>query len=65
MWVSLIPNSQVVVMPYPLEKPKSWQVELSVHPSRSFTNILIVSFNVKFSTLETLLEDRNRQAFLT
>ncbi|KAL8446401.1 hypothetical protein Emed_004855 [Eimeria media] len=43
MWVSLIPNSQVIVMPYPLEKPKSWQLELSVHPSRSFANILITT----------------------
>ncbi|XP_026191171.1 uncharacterized protein LOC34617505 [Cyclospora cayetanensis] len=43
MWVSLIPNSQVIVMPYPLEKPKSWQLELSVHPSCSFANILITT----------------------
>uniref|UniRef100_A0A0B6YSC2 T-cell immunomodulatory protein TIP C2 domain-containing protein n=1 Tax=Arion vulgaris TaxID=1028688 RepID=A0A0B6YSC2_9EUPU len=33
-WSSIIPNSQVIVIPYPLEDPESWKHELYVTPSR-------------------------------
>ncbi|CAL1535280.1 unnamed protein product [Lymnaea stagnalis] len=33
-WATIIPNSQVIVIPYPLDSPDSWKHELYVTPSR-------------------------------
>lgn len=34
-WLSLIPNSQLVVYPSPLDNPSEWQSNLLIHPSQS------------------------------
>lgn len=33
-WTQLIPNSQMVVIPYPIKDPYSWKVQLFVTPSK-------------------------------
>ncbi|KAH9503004.1 T-cell immunomodulatory protein [Bulinus truncatus] len=33
-WSTIIPNSQVIVIPYPINNPESWKHELYVTPSR-------------------------------
>ncbi|GFR81540.1 T-cell immunomodulatory protein [Elysia marginata] len=33
-WSSIIPNSQIIIIPYPLDSPSSWKHELYVTPSR-------------------------------
>ncbi|KAL3859721.1 hypothetical protein ACJMK2_009923 [Sinanodonta woodiana] len=33
-WTSIIPNSQLIVIPYPLDEPNSWSNRLFVTPSR-------------------------------
>ncbi|XP_059168866.1 T-cell immunomodulatory protein-like [Physella acuta] len=33
-WSTIIPNSQVIVLPYPVDNPNSWKHELYVTPSR-------------------------------
>nr|KAI8762584.1 T-cell immunomodulatory protein-like; partial [Biomphalaria glabrata] len=33
-WSTIIPNSQVIVIPYPIDNPESWRHELYVTPSR-------------------------------
>jgi len=33
-WTQLIPNSQMVVIPWPIEEPYSWKVQLFVTPSK-------------------------------
>lgn len=33
-WNQMIPNSQIVVVPYPLDKPSSWHASLYINPSR-------------------------------
>ncbi|KYK63191.1 FG-GAP repeat-containing protein [Toxoplasma gondii TgCatPRC2] len=43
MWISLIPNSQVLVAPSPLYCPKAWQLDLSVNPSKHVFYILITT----------------------
>ncbi|KEP61205.1 UNVERIFIED_CONTAM: FG-GAP repeat-containing protein [Hammondia hammondi] len=43
MWISLIPNSQVLVSPSPLYCPKAWQLDLSVNPSKHVFYILITT----------------------
>ncbi|PFH32278.1 FG-GAP repeat-containing protein [Besnoitia besnoiti] len=43
MWISLIPNSQVVVSPSPLYCPQAWQLDLSVNPSKHFFYILVTT----------------------
>eukprot|EP00923_Selenidium_pygospionis_P000536 GHVN01000893.1.p1 GENE.GHVN01000893.1~~GHVN01000893.1.p1 ORF type:complete len:670 (+),score=44.31 GHVN01000893.1:57-2066(+) len=43
LWISIIPNTQVIAIPYRLEHPREWSLELSVEPSKSFFAILVVS----------------------
>ncbi|GFN89821.1 T-cell immunomodulatory protein [Plakobranchus ocellatus] len=33
-WSSIIPNSQIIIIPYPLDSPSRWKHELYVTPSR-------------------------------
>ena len=41
-WTSfLIPNSQVVAVPYPLDDPSSWEIKLFLSPSKYQTLLLI------------------------
>uniref|UniRef100_A0A0G4IDR7 T-cell immunomodulatory protein TIP C2 domain-containing protein n=1 Tax=Chromera velia CCMP2878 TaxID=1169474 RepID=A0A0G4IDR7_9ALVE len=42
-WVSIIPNTQVIAIPFPLHKSSDWQLELSVSPSRYFFWILMAT----------------------
>lgn len=39
-WISLIPNSFVIIHPYPRSDPSQWTLELSVSPSKMFWRIL-------------------------
>lgn len=40
LWISIIPNSQVIAIPYRLLQPKEWVLELSINPSKKFLSIL-------------------------
>ena len=33
MWVTIIPNSQLIIFPYPPDDPASWTMELFISPS--------------------------------
>ena len=35
MWVAIIPNSQLILFPYPKESPADWTLELFINPSAS------------------------------
>eukprot|EP00920_Eleutheroschizon_duboscqi_P014925 GHVT01034494.1.p1 GENE.GHVT01034494.1~~GHVT01034494.1.p1 ORF type:complete len:427 (-),score=92.31 GHVT01034494.1:437-1717(-) len=41
LWITLIPNSHVVVNPMPRNDPPRWPLQLSVSPSNQFTAILM------------------------
>ncbi|KYO02484.1 hypothetical protein PGSY75_0529000 [Plasmodium gaboni] len=43
MWVSIIPNSHIIVIPYPLNNSNKWQIQLSVNPSKKFYSILYIT----------------------
>ncbi|SCN62525.1 conserved Plasmodium protein, unknown function [Plasmodium chabaudi chabaudi] len=43
MWVSIIPNSHIIVIPYPLEDSNKWQIQLSVNPSKKFYSIIYIT----------------------
>ncbi|SOV11940.1 conserved Plasmodium protein, unknown function [Plasmodium sp. gorilla clade G2] len=43
MWVSIIPNSHIIVIPYPLNNANKWQIQLSVNPSKKFYSILYIT----------------------
>ncbi|GAW81269.1 T-cell immunomodulatory protein homolog precursor [Plasmodium gonderi] len=43
MWVSIIPNSHIIVIPYPLENSNKWQIQLSVNPSKKFYSIIYIT----------------------
>ncbi|SOV74527.1 conserved Plasmodium protein, unknown function [Plasmodium sp. gorilla clade G3] len=43
MWVSIIPNSHIIVIPYPLNNSNNWQIQLSVNPSKKFYSILYIT----------------------
>ncbi|CEM38020.1 unnamed protein product [Vitrella brassicaformis CCMP3155] len=43
MWTSLIPNTQVIVRPYPQAVSSDWSIELSVSPSKKFLFILLAT----------------------
>eukprot|EP00916_Digyalum_oweni_P003399 GHVL01006148.1.p1 GENE.GHVL01006148.1~~GHVL01006148.1.p1 ORF type:complete len:626 (+),score=161.17 GHVL01006148.1:47-1924(+) len=44
IWISIIPNTQVIAIPYPRDNPKKWTLELSVNPSSKFPFILLTTF---------------------
>lgn len=41
-WTQMIPNSQVVVVPYPIDKPYYWRTSLYINPSRLILYIAVV-----------------------
>ncbi|GAB66777.1 T-cell immunomodulatory protein homolog precursor, partial [Plasmodium cynomolgi strain B] len=43
MWVSIIPNSHIIVIPYPLDDSNKWQIQLSVNPSKKFYSIIYIT----------------------
>ncbi|CXI83938.1 conserved Plasmodium protein, unknown function [Plasmodium berghei] len=43
MWVSIIPNSHIIVIPYPLDDSHKWQIQLSVNPSNKFYSIIYIT----------------------
>eukprot|EP00919_Chromeraceae_sp_WS-2016_P066370 GHVR01157028.1.p1 GENE.GHVR01157028.1~~GHVR01157028.1.p1 ORF type:complete len:218 (-),score=42.32 GHVR01157028.1:529-1182(-) len=42
-WVSVIPNTDIVAIPYPPSNPDDWTVELSLSPSRHFYRIVVMT----------------------
>ncbi|VWU51364.1 conserved protein, unknown function [Hepatocystis sp. ex Piliocolobus tephrosceles] len=42
-WVSIIPNSHIIVIPHPLNNSNNWQIQLSVSPSNKFYSIIYIT----------------------
>jgi len=40
-WVAIIPNSQLILFPYPLTSPADWTLELFISPSASLTVVAV------------------------
>jgi integrin alpha FG-GAP repeat containing protein 1 len=60
LWVAVIPNSQLIMFPYPITDPDDWTLELFINPSASllmvsaalaillgFLGVLIFVFHVR------------------
>jgi len=45
VWPGLIPNSQIVAIPYPPDIPTSWTPELYITPSGSILWIIVASIS--------------------
>lgn len=43
MWVSIIPNSHIIVIPYPLNDSNKWKIQLSVNPSKKIYSIIYIT----------------------
>lgn len=43
MWVSIIPNSHIIVIPYPLDNSNEWKIQLSVNPSNKIYSIIYIT----------------------
>jgi len=63
MWVSIIPNSQLVAIPYPPDTPSNWQIELFVSPTEKalWVFVSIVSWLAVIGALILFFDRRERK----
>ncbi|BFZ13054.1 hypothetical protein BsWGS_16093 [Bradybaena similaris] len=61
-WSGIIPNSQIIVIPYPVDDPDSWKHELYVTPSRLvlLTGVSLLGTCVFIAAIVGLLQWRER-----
>ncbi len=41
LWIAMIPNSQIVVFPYPINNPTSWTLEQFIFPTDRLVSVII------------------------
>jgi len=41
MWSSVVPNAELIVLPYPLEDPAQWVLQLFISPSAQVGHVVL------------------------
>ncbi|XP_041455284.1 T-cell immunomodulatory protein-like [Lytechinus variegatus] len=62
-WTSVIPNSQLIVIPYPLDKPNDWITKILIIPGQSvlLTGVVLISTCVVLALTAAFLHLKERK----